>query len=258
MMEITAIPAFDDNYIWLITNEGDSGAYVVDPGDGKVVLSVLKEKQLKLTGILITHWHPDHTGGIKKLTSKYPCPVYGPNNKQIKEVTELMADGDKISVFGHEFEIIAVPGHTMDHISYFCADKDAPVLFCGDTLFVGGCGRLFEGTALQMYDSLGKLAALPPQTRAYCAHEYTLANLQFANAVEPDNTILQKLTEDVTEARSQGIATVPTTIAQELDTNPFLRSSVKAVIDAAAQHNPAMTSDKEAVFASLRQWKDTF
>lgn len=258
MMEITAIPAFDDNYIWLITNKGDSGAYVVDPGDGKAVLNVLKEKQLSLSGILITHWHADHTGGIKKLISKYQCPVYGPNSKQIKEVTELMADGDKISVFGQEFEIIAVPGHTLDHISYFCASAEAPILFCGDTLFVGGCGRLFEGTALQMYESLSKFAALPPQTRAYCAHEYTLANLQFANAVEPDNTTLQKLTEEVTEARSQGIATVPTTIAQELDTNPFLRSSVKAVIDAATQHNPAMNSDKEAVFASLRQWKDTF
>lgn len=258
MMIITPIPAFDDNYIWLISNECDSGAYVVDPGDGVCVLKVLEEKKLTLSGILITHWHPDHTGGIEKLVSRYQCPVYGPQSSHITSITDVLADGEQISVFGHPFEVIALPGHTLDHISYFCSDSEIPVVFCGDTLFVGGCGRLFEGTALQMYQSLNKLAALPSKTRVYCAHEYTLSNLQFANTVEPDNLALQKLTEDVVEAREQGIATVPSSIEQELATNPFLRSAEPAVIIAAQQYKPNMPDANEAVFATLREWKDDF
>ena len=257
MLKIIAVPAFNDNYLWLLHPQNSTLAYVVDPGDAAPIEEALQKYQLELAGILVTHHHGYHIGGIPALTANRNIPVYGPDSPNIPTVTHPLSDGDTISIAGHfELEVIAVPGHTLDHIAYYIATE--AVLFCGDTLFAGGCGRMFEGNPAQMQASLAKLAQLPPETAVYCAHEYTLANLKFALAVEPDNPRLQSRIHDAEQTRAFGAPTVPSTIGLELDTNPFLRVESPEVIKVANARNSTTGSEPANVFAVLRAWKDNF
>ncbi|WIO75595.1 hydroxyacylglutathione hydrolase [Porticoccaceae bacterium LTM1] len=262
MNRIKAIPAFNDNYIWMIPLEGRKVA-VVDPGDAEPVLSVLKQRDLELSAILVTHHHFDHIGGIEQLLLHYPVPVYGPLSNNIPQVTHPVTDGESLTLGDFSFKIIAVPGHTLDHIAYYAESGNgyshsSPTLFCGDTLFAAGCGRLFEGTPEQMHQSLTRLAALPDNTQVYCTHEYTMANLQFALAVEPDNKELQqRRVADVQRLQADGI-TLPSTIELERQTNPFLRSSNTSVVAAAAKHANVEAKPGAPTFALLRKWKDHF
>lgn len=258
MITVSAIPAFTDNYLWLI--EQDGRAAVVDPGDGHAVLTALDARGLTLAAILVTHHHPDHIGGIPALLEKFPVPVYGPRAElaKIKTITEPLDDGAVVDLTALglpvRFEVLAVPGHTLGHIAYHApAEK---LLFCGDTLFVSGCGRLFEGTPSQMHASLARLAALPGDTAVYCAHEYTLSNLDFATSVLPEDPAFATEYARVAKLRAAGTATVPSTIARERALNPFLRASDAETIQAARRHENAELADPVAVFAALRRWKD--
>ena len=256
-MKLIPLPAFQDNYLWLL-HDGRR-ALVVDPGDAGPVRAALDEGGLQLDAILVTHHHPDHVGGVDALRDATGARVFGPARERIPQPLERLSQGDAIEVLGLRFDILDVPGHTAGHIAYSCPDfEGAPLLFCGDTLFSGGCGRLFEGTAAQMHDSLGKLAALPGNTRVCCAHEYTLGNLKFATAVEPGNTKLNHYRQQCEERRSRGEPTLPSTIAVEREVNPFLRTRVAAVAQAAHAYNAADMNDEVAVFAALRQWKNEF
>jgi hydroxyacylglutathione hydrolase len=257
-MQIEAIKAFTDNYIWLLHD--NSKAWVVDPGDAQPVIATLAQKELQLEGIIITHHHFDHTGGVEELTKQCPqLVITGPRSAHFTNSTRTMANGDSVEVLGCTFTVIEVPGHTLDHIAYYCSESPAgEILLCGDTLFAGGCGRVFEGTAPMMRASLNKLGALPAATKVYCAHEYTLANLAFAAAVEPNNEALIQRIEHCSHLRQQDKATVPSTIAAELATNPFMRSSKPAVISAALAKNPSCSNDEDAVFTEIRQWKNNF
>jgi len=257
MLTVTPIEAFSDNYIWCLHSEGGNAAFVVDPGDGNVVLEALQQRGLELAGILITHHHFDHVGGLDTLLAKASVPVYGPHNPTIGQLTERLAEGDEIQVLGCDFRVLQVPGHTLDHIAFYTAEPE-PLLFCGDTLFAGGCGRLFEGDAAMMHASLQSLAALPAETRVYCAHEYTLANLAFAEAVEPANEALQQRLQQDRSSRDQGIPTVPSTLALELQTNPFLRCDQDELCHHMQQREKIDISDPVAVFAAVRSWKDNF
>lgn len=260
MLEAHPVEAFSDNYIWLLEASGGA-AVVVDPGDARPVLDALAERRLALGGILVTHHHADHVGGIEALLEACgEVPVYGPRNSPATCISRRLDDGDRIEVLGFGAQVITVPGHTLDHIAYLFADTGggAPALFCGDTLFAGGCGRVFEGTPAIMHDSLARLAALDPATRVYCAHEYTLSNLRFAVAVEPGSASLrQRLAEDAAR-RERGEPTVPSTIGRELATNPFLRSSVPEVKEAAIRQAGRELREDHEVFAMIRSWKDTF
>lgn len=257
-MKLIPLPAFQDNYLWLL-HDGQR-ALVVDPGDAAPVQAFLARQGLQLEAILVTHHHPDHTGGVDTLREATGARVWGPARERIPEPLTRLAEGDRLEVLGLRFEVLDVPGHTAGHIAYYCVDVDgAPLLFCGDTLFSGGCGRLFEGTAAQMADSLAKLAALPGPTRVCCTHEYTLSNLKFATAVEPGNTQLNHYRQQCEEKRSHGEPTLPSTIALEIGVNPFLRTRQPAVAQAAHGHDPsADPADPVAVFAALRQWKNEF
>ncbi len=260
MTAIIPIPAFSDNYIWLL-REGHNAA-VVDPGDAAPVQAYLDREQLTLTAIVNTHHHGDHVGGNAGLLSRAAVPVFGPARENIPGRTRALADGDTITVpgIGLELAVLDVPGHTAGHIAYVAADggEGVPVAFVGDTLFAGGCGRLFEGTPAQMADSLAKLAALPANTRAYCAHEYTLANLRFALAVEPGNAALRERIARDQSRRDRGVPTVPSSIADERATNPFLRSAEPAVFAAAEAHAGRRLADAVDAFAVLREWKNKF
>lgn len=254
MFDVIRIPAFKDNYIWLL-RKGSSAA-VVDPGDARPVLEVLEREGLSLTSILVTHHHLDHQGGIADLLEQFPATeVFGPMNESITGMTRPLRGGETISLpaLGAEFRVMAVPGHTLGHLAYLDQER----LFCGDTLFAGGCGRVFEGTFAQMLDSLTRLAALPESTAVYCAHEYTEANLRFALAVETGNRRLQSRVNEVAVARAKGQATVPSTLALEKATNPFLRCSEPEVI-ASAQRRNAQACHAVEVFAALREWKNSF
>ena len=260
MIQIDAVNAFSDNYIWLIYDDQTRMAAAVDPGDAKPVERALAEKGLQLEAILITHHHHDHVGGIDALlVGRESLPVFGPVNRGIPQITHSLASGDRFSVLGIEFSTLEVPGHTLDHIALFSTEAMAdPVVFCGDTLFAGGCGRIFEGNPAMMHHSLSTLAALPQNTRVYCAHEYTLSNLNFARAVEPENNeLLQRMAADRT-LREQGTPTVPSTIALELATNPFLRCHLPSVKAAAECHAGQPCKDISSVFATVRSWKDNF
>ena len=256
---IHTVPAFQDNYLWLFHQSGQRDAFAVDPGDAQPILQCLKKHDLTLAGILITHHHPDHTGGIKALLAHCDVPVYGPDSANIPQVTQPLYEGDHITLADTQFTVLEIPGHTLDHIAYSASPEDQnPVVFCGDTLFTAGCGRIFEGTAAQMYRSLQKLAALPANTAIYCAHEYTLSNLAFAAAVEPDNSALQKKIVDATKKREQGLPTVPSTLSIELETNPFLRCHLPSLALAASQHEASALSEPAEVMAAIRRWKDNF
>ncbi|WOG25354.1 hydroxyacylglutathione hydrolase [Endozoicomonas sp. 8E] len=260
MIHIQAIPAFQDNYIWLLCEDCSQQCLVVDPGDADVVEKALDRVNLELSGILITHHHRDHTNGIEKLTKNRSIPVYGPDNPAISGITHNLNDTEILTVLGTEFSILKTPGHTLDHIAYFAhPDQDDPILFCGDTLFSAGCGRLFEGTAEQMQSSFNKLRSLPENTRVYCAHEYTLANLAFAQTVEPDNQSIEEYRNRVIRLREQNRPSLPSSIRLELTINPFMRTDQKSVIIAVKEHAPnaALSNDAE-VFGALRHWKDHF
>ena len=255
-MNLIALPAFEDNYLWLL-HDGQR-ALVVDPGDAQPVWDALKRLNLQLQGILVTHHHGDHTGGVAALHAATGAPVFGPARERIPEPFQPLQGGQTMRVLGISWQVIDVPGHTAGHIAYFAADVNgAPLLFCGDTLFSGGCGRLFEGTPAQMLASLDTLAALPAATRVCCAHEYTLANLRFAIAVEPGNRALADYTRQCEQRRAQGLPTLPSDIGTERAINPFLHSRQPAVVQAVRAHTPS-AHDEVAVFAALREWKNTF
>lgn len=260
--EIIPVPAFTDNYIWLIREAEGARTWIVDPGDAGPVLERVSADGLEPAGILLTHHHPDHTGGVDRLLERFDVPVYGPHSQRIPRVTHPLADGDSLSVFGHRGTVIEVPGHTLDHIAFhFPMTETAgapPMLFCGDTLFAGGCGRLFEGTAQMMHGSLSRLASLPGDTRVYCAHEYTQANLIFASAAEPENEALQQRLESVRRLRAENRVTLPSSLSTELRTNPFLRCHSPAIVQRITQRLGSPPRDDVGTFAALRQWKDNF
>ena len=259
MIEILALPAFDDNYIWLLRADGHVA--VVDPGDAVPVLGHLAQTGDRLCAILATHHHGDHVGGLAELLARFPVPVYGPALENIPGVTLPLSGGEHIELpeIGVGFDIIAVPGHTRGHIAYYGPSlAEHGAVFCGDTLFGAGCGRLFEGTAAQMQASLARLAALPAPTLVYCAHEYTQSNMRFARAVEPGSIAVQQRSEKVTKDRAAGRATVPTRIRLELETNPFLRWDAPAVRAAAAGRLGHVPADAVETFAAIREWKNRF
>ena len=256
MATVLHVDAFEDNYIWLILGDEQPAPVIVDPGDEEPVIEYLDQQQLQPAAILCTHHHWDHHGGITALRQRYDIPAYGPAAENIEGISQPLADGDcvRFPETGLTFQVIAVPGHTRGHIAYF----GQGMLFCGDTLFSGGCGRLFEGTPEQMHTSLQRLAALPADTSVYCAHEYTLANLRFARAVEPENEDLRHYQQAVQSKRERGDATLPSTLALELRINPFLRTAVPAVQQAARQAAQHTLNGETEVFAALRRWKDQF
>jgi len=259
MTSIIPIPAFRDNYIWLI-RKGDLAA-VVDPGDASPVLAWLAAERVGLAAIVTTHHHADHVGGNVRLLERFPdVPVFGPARETIPGRTHPLGESDRIVVPGIDvaFDVLDIPGHTAGHIAYVGAIDGAPSLFCGDTLFAAGCGRLFEGTPEQMWSSLGKLAALPPDTRVYCGHEYTLANLRFALAVEPDNPDVEQRRVAEQAKRDRGVPTLPSSIGVEHATNPFLRAGNVRVRTAAEAHARRTLGDPVATFAELRAWKNAF
>ncbi|MEO1765989.1 hydroxyacylglutathione hydrolase [Thiobacter aerophilum] len=254
MLHVIPLPAFQDNYIWLL-HDGRSAA-VVDPGDATPVMDFLGAHDLALTAILVTHHHHDHVGGVALLARRFSVPVYGPGGEPIPGRTDVADPRQPVDLphLGIAFQVLAVPGHTRGHVAYY----RPKLLFCGDTLFGCGCGRLFEGSAEQMHASLARLAALPDDTGVYCAHEYTLANIRFALQVEADNAALHAREQEARARRAQGSPTVPSTLALERRTNPFLRVTEPAVRAAAEAHAGHPLADAVAVFAALRAWKDRF
>jgi hydroxyacylglutathione hydrolase len=257
MLPVLHVRAFEDNYIWVVRGTSSRLAALVDPGDAAPVLAALPGLGLTPAAILCTHHHGDHVGGIAELLRRFPgLPVYGPAREAIAGITQPLSDGDRVNLpdLGLDFEVLEVPGHTRGHIAYYGHGW----LFCGDTLFSAGCGRLFEGTAEQMHGSLGRLAALPPETLVYCAHEYTLANLRFALTVEPVNAATLSYRREAEALRGRNEPTVPSTLARELEINPFLRCSVPNVRLSAEKQAGRTLPDEVAVFAAIRRWKDNF
>lgn len=275
MISISPIAIFTDNYVWLIEHANGT-ACVVDPGDATPVQQVLQARGLTLTSILITHHHWDHTDGIKSLVNTYQqVAIYGPKSKKIPQITHTLKHDDEINLFNEPsltLKIIEVPGHTNDHIAYFgdlnsshqqanTNTQDSlqrPILFSGDTLFAGGCGRLLGGTAEQLCSSLKALSTLPANTQVYCTHEYTLANLAFAAAVEPSNEFIKARVNTETLKRDQEMPTLPTSIELEQQTNPFLRCTQAEVIKTINQHWGQHWQTEQEVFTGLRLWKDKF
>jgi hydroxyacylglutathione hydrolase len=256
MLNVLAVPAFNDNYLWLI-HDGHH-AVVVDPGDATPILAALKTHHLSLIAILLTHHHADHVGGVATLLRHFNVPVYGPRNEAISGITDPVAENDTVIIpdLAINLRVLNVPGHTLGHIAYYSVEQQW--LFCGDTLFAGGCGRVFEGTPSQMAASLAKLAALPDTTQVYCAHEYTLANLRFAKEVEPKNQALLARIKEEQEKRDQNQPTVPSTIGLEKLTNPFLRCQETGVVARVVAEGLVTATDPVSVFAALRGWKNIY
>lgn len=255
-MKLIPIPAFNDNYIWMLHDAHQ--ALVVDPGDAQPVRDALARLRLTLAAILVTHHHGDHTGGVDELRQATGAKVFGPARESMPEPLQRLQGGDAIDLLGLRFEVIEVPGHTAGHIAYFSqVPGDAPLLFCGDTLFSAGCGRLFEGTPAQMLDSLTRLASLPDATRVCCAHEYTLSSLKFALAVEPDNADTLAYQSRAQHLRASHLPTLPSDIRLEKAINPFLRTHLDSVASRVRQID-ATARDPVSVFAALRTWKDKF
>lgn len=258
-MKVTPIPAFDDNYIWAIhngtSNDGTAEVVVVDPGDADPVITAIEQNGWNLRAILITHHHYDHTGGIEELTRLANVPVYGPAHESIKGLTHPLIEGDQLNFddIGLQVKVLDTPGHTRGHICYYGKNS----LFCGDTLFAAGCGRIFEGTPAQMYESLEKIRTLPETTQVYCAHEYTLQNLGFARIAEPDNQDIIKRLERITKIRENGLPSVPSTLAEEIKTNPFLRSQQPILAQNAETFAQRELTRPAEVFAVVRSWKDS-
>lgn len=255
-MKLIPLPAFADNYIWLL-HDGQK-ALVVDPGDAKPVLDSLQREGVQLQTILVTHHHADHTGGVAELRDVTGATVFGPENEPMPEPLTRLAEGARISSLGLEFVVMEIPGHTLGHIAFYCAQVgDAPLVFCGDTLFNGGCGRLFEGTPAQMQTSLQRLASLPGHTQVCCTHEYTLSNLKFAREVEPDNTLLATYQAHCVTLREQGLPTLPTDITTQFQINPFLRTHLPTIAASVARFD-AVQQAQDGTFAALRQWKNRY
>jgi hydroxyacylglutathione hydrolase len=260
MLQVHTIPAFEDNYFWLIQPDAQLPySYIVDPGSAQVVHDYLKQHQLKLKGILLTHHHHDHIDGAAELRDQYQIPIYGPRSARIPQVTHHLGEGDELPLGNLTAKILEIPGHTLDHIAYSIETAEQPPhLFSGDTLFGAGCGRLFDGTAPLLHAALQRIAALPEDTLIYGGHEYTLANIRFALTIEPDNAELHARQALETKKRQQGIATLPTRLDIEKRTNPFLRCHLKSVRRSAEQISGKTFANDAEVFASLRLIKDCF
>jgi hydroxyacylglutathione hydrolase len=259
-LEYVPVPAFEDNYIWLVSD--GRHAVVVDPGEAEPVRAYLAKRGWQLSAILLTHHHRDHVGGVADLLDGQAVPVYGPASEAIEHLTYRLKHGDRVKLAepALEFAVLDVPGHTSGHIAYFQAGDPhgTPHVFCGDTLFACGCGRLFEGTPAQMLDSLDSLAALPGSTEVHCAHEYTLSNIRFALACDPDNRALQDWRDEATALRARKVPTLPTTIAHERAVNPFLRADDQAIQTALAEQLHESVPDRLAAFTLMREWKNRF
>lgn len=258
MLNVTPVHAFQDNYIWLIRSPDDQRAAIIDPGDARPVLRTLDEERITPVAILITHHHLDHVGGVRQLLEHYPrLPVYGPAQERIPGLTQPLKEGDTVTLpdlaLKAPFQVLEVPGHTAGHIAYY----GEGALFCGDTLFANGCGRLFEGTPVQMHASLSKIAALPEETLIYCAHEYTLDNIAFAKWVEPDNPDLLQRERDERAKRAQDLPTVPSRLGVERRANPFLRFDIPEVIRAAERFAGRPLAPGAETFGMVRYWKDS-
>jgi hydroxyacylglutathione hydrolase len=259
MLNIIPIPAFKDNYIWALHDR--QHAVVVDPGDAAPVRAWLDVQQLKLAAVLCTHHHDDHVGGVCELAQLYNVPVYGPRHENIPCISHAVGEGDVVEIteLGIQLKVFDIPGHTRGHVAYLISGiiGNAGALFCGDTLFGCGCGRLFEGTAAQLHHSLQHLAQLPDDTQVYCAHEYTEANIRFALACEPSNVQLKQRQENAHALRAAGQPTLPSTVALEKATNPFLRCTEPEIIHTLHQHG-LTDNTKLAVFTAMREWKNHF
>lgn len=256
MATVLHVPAFEDNYIWLVVGDKMDCAVVVDPGDEGPVIEALERHRLTPVAILCTHHHNDHVGGVAGLLERYPLPVYGPAAESIPHCQHSLRDGDHVDIpaLSLQLSVLDIPGHTRGHIAY----SGHGLLFCGDTLFSAGCGYLFEGTPAQMFASLMRLVALPVDTAVYCGHEYTAANLRFAAVVEPDNRDVRVHQQTVRELRARGQPTLPSTLALEKRINPFLRTSVPSVRQAAERHTGRTLETALEVFTVIRRWKDDF
>ena len=254
MLSVKPIKAYQDNYIWLVsTNEG---SIVVDPGESKKILNLIDNNEIDLKGVLITHHHFDHTNGLSDLLNERGLEVYGPKNN-VNGINNIVKNNDKFTVIGIDFEVIEIPGHTLDHIAFYSFNDGEPILFCGDTLFSGGCGRVFEGTFDQMFIALKKISKYPKETKIFCGHEYTLSNLKFALAVDENNEDLIEEYDNIKNIVDSGNPSLPTILEKELKINPFLRCDNNHIKNKIV--SKFNTSDDELeVFCALRQWKDNF